>query len=73
MTEYIGYAASLMVLVSFLMKNIVTLRMVNIVGCLLFVTYGILLGSIPIIIANFAICMINSYYLIKHFQSAEKS
>lgn len=65
MTEYIGYLASGVVLVSFLMKNMNTLRMVNCVGCLLFVTYGVLLESIPIIITNLAICGINVFYLIK--------
>ncbi len=65
MTEYIGYTASGVVLISFLMKNMNTLRMVNCVGCLLFVTYGVLLESIPIIITNLAICGINVFYLIK--------
>jgi len=65
MTEYIGYIASGVVLISFLMKNMNTLRMVNCVGCLLFVTYGVLLESIPVVITNLAICGINVFYLIK--------
>ncbi len=65
-TEIIGYVASLAVLLSFLMKNIRTLRIVNTIGCLIFVAYGVLLGfSIPIIATNVAIVMINLYYLIK--------
>jgi uncharacterized transporter YbjL len=64
-TEYIGYAASLAVLISFLMKKMRPLRMVNIIGCGLFVTYGALLGSIPIIITNSAICCVHVYYLTK--------
>jgi uncharacterized protein with PQ loop repeat len=62
-TEWVGYAASLGVLLSFLMKDIKTLRLVNSVGCLLFVVYGVLLSSIPIIITNVAILLINFYYL----------
>lgn len=61
--EWIGYAASLFVLMSFLMRNIVTLRYVNTVGCLFFVAYGILLDSWPVIITNVAIVMVNFYYL----------
>ncbi len=63
-TEWIGYLASLFVLLSFLMKNIVTLRYVNSIGCLFFVAYGILLAtSWPIIITNVAIVCVNIYYL----------
>lgn len=69
--EYVGYAASAAVLLSFLMKNMVPLRMINIVGCGLFVTYGFLLGSWPIIITNAAICIIHVFYLVK--LSKEKS
>lgn len=62
-TEWIGYLASLFVLLSFLMKNIITLRYVNSVGCLFFVAYGIFLNSWPIIITNVAIVCVNIYYL----------
>lgn len=64
-TEWIGYAASLGVLISFLMKEIKVLRIVNSIGCALFVVYGFMLGSIPIIITNVAILVVNAYYLIK--------
>ena len=65
-TEFIGYFASLLVLASFLMKNIKKLRMLNTMGCTLFVAYGVLLEfSWPIIITNTAIIIINIYYLTK--------
>ncbi len=65
-TEIIGYIASFIVLVSFLMKDITKLRIINSIGCVMFVAYGILLGfSIPIIFTNVAIVGINIYYLIK--------
>lgn len=64
-TEIVGYIGSLMVLVSFLMKDIKTLRFVNSIGCALFIVYGILLGfSIPIILTNAAILVINAYSLL---------
>ncbi len=66
LTEIVGYLASLVVLLSFLMKDVKRLRMVNIIGCSLFLAYGILLGfSIPIIVTNAAIVVINVVYLIK--------
>jgi hypothetical protein len=62
-TEFIGYIASALVLVSFLMKNITRLRIINTVGCGFFILYGALLPSAPIIITNSAIVMVNLYYL----------
>ncbi len=69
-TEWVGYLASLALMVSFLMKNINTLRIINSIGAILFVFYGILLvTSWPIIITNAFILGVNIYYLIKHFRS----
>ena len=68
-TEYIGYLASLMVLLSFTMKDVKKLRMVNMAGCILFVVYGFLMPTLrvgmPIIIANAAILGVNMFYLVK--------
>ena len=66
-TEYIGYLASFIVLLSFTMKEVKKLRIVNMTGCILFILYGFLMPSIriglPIIIANAAILTVNIYYL----------
>lgn len=68
-TEYIGYLASLMVLLSFTMKDVKKLRLVNMLGCVLFITYGFLMPTLriglPIIIANSAILLVNMFYLLK--------
>ncbi len=64
-TEYIGYIASALVLTSFLMKNITYLRVINTVGCGVFILYGTLLPSVPIIVTNAAIVLVNFYYLIR--------
>lgn len=66
--EYIGYAASFFVLLSFVMKKITTLRMVNILGCGLFIAYGILIKSTPIILTNVAIVLVNAYYLVLFYR-----
>lgn len=69
-TEWVGYAASLVLMISFLMKNINTLRIINSIGALLFVAYGIMLAiSWPIIISNTFILGVNAYYLTKHFRN----
>ncbi|WP_411893730.1 uroporphyrinogen decarboxylase [Winogradskyella sp. A2] len=66
-TEFVGYLASFMVLISFTMKDVKKLRLVNMTGCVLFILYGFLMPSIriglPIIIANAAILTVNIYYL----------
>ncbi len=68
-TEIIGYLASLAVLVSFTMKDLKNLRMINGIGCLLFVLYGYLMPTLrvglPIIITNMAILGINIYHLTR--------
>lgn len=65
-TEYVGYLASIMVLLSFTMKDVKKLRTVNMIGCLLFVAYGFLMPTIrvglPIIITNIAIFCVNFYF-----------
>jgi len=65
-TEWVGYLASLVLIISFMMKNVNTLRIVNSLGALLFVVYGIMLTiSWPIIITNSFILILNVYYLTK--------
>ena len=69
-TEWIGYVASVVLMVSFLMKNINTLRIINSFGAILFVVYGIMLAiSWPIIVTNTFILGVNTYYLTKHFRN----
>ena len=67
-TDWVGYAAMVTVLISFLMKSVTKLRIVNTAGCLLFVFYGIMLSpmSKPIIITNTAILCVNVVFLIRN-------
>ena len=63
-TEWVGYAAMTALLISFMMKDISKLRVINSIGCGLFIVYGFMLStSWPIIISNAAIMAINFYYL----------
>ena len=63
LTEWVGYAAMAVLLVSFMMKNVTKLRIINSVGCGLFVIYGLLITQYPIVITNVSIILINFYYL----------
>ena len=64
LTEWVGYLAMTVLLVSFMMKNVIKLRIINSVGCLFFVIYGLMISQYPIVITNLAIILINLYYLI---------
>lgn len=63
LTEWVGYLAMTVLLVSFMMKNVTKLRVINSIGCLFFVIYGSLTSQYPIVITNAAIILINFYYL----------
>lgn len=63
--EYVGYAASILIGLSMFMKNIVKLRFINLVGCLLFAFYGFTIKAYPVAIVNTVIVFTNIYYLYK--------
>lgn len=65
-TEWVGYLASLVLILSFTRKNVNHLRIINSIGAIIFVAYGVLLAiSWPIIITNVFILLLNIYYLTK--------
>lgn len=61
--ELVGYLASALVVASLAMTSVVRLRTVSLVGSVTFVVYGVLIGSIPIVITNTAIALINTWFL----------
>ena len=70
LADWVGYLASVVLMISFLMKNINTLRIINSIGACLFIIYGIMLvTSWPIIITNAFILGVNIYYLLKHYRT----
>lgn len=69
--EWLGYLASLIVLISLLMSSIIRLRWINLLGSSIFSLYGFLLGALPVGLMNLGIAFINIYYLIKLYRSKE--
>ena len=61
--EWIGYAASLIILVSMFMRSLRRLRIINLVGALLFTGYGYLISAYPVMLMNGVIVVINVQYL----------
>lgn len=67
--EILGYIAMVLVACSFVLKDVVKLRLVNSLGCACFVVYGLLIGSFPVTGLNALVVCINLYYIFKDTKS----
>ena len=65
--EWLGIVASAFVLVSFIMTKQVWIRIINMVGCIAFVVYGMLLPSYATAFMNGAVFIVHTVYLTKYF------
>lgn len=63
--EWLGYFASILIGISMFMKDIIKLRFINLIGCILFSVYGFIIGSYPVAIVNLIITFTQIYYLYK--------
>lgn len=54
--DAVGWLATLVVFSSFFFRNPTTLRLVQLCGAVLWTLYGIVIGSLPVIVANVLIC-----------------
>jgi uncharacterized protein with PQ loop repeat len=64
-TEVIGWVGNVVVIISFLQKNIKKLRLYGLIGALVWVVYAIRIESNSLIILNLIIMGIQSYHLWK--------
>lgn len=69
--EYLGYAASVTILVSILMSSPRKFRWINLLGGVAYAIYGILIDSIPVALLNFSTVLINLYYLYKMYKTSD--
>lgn len=70
-TEWLGYAASIVVAFSLLMKSLIRLRWINLAGSILFAAYGFLIGAWPVGVFNTSIIFINIWYLASMYSTRE--
>lgn len=68
LVEILGYIAMILVASSFLLKDVIKLRLVNTLGAMCFVIYGLMIGSLPVTGLNIFVVGVNSYYIWKGFQ-----
>jgi len=71
MVEFIGYLGSALIITSLLMTRILRLRVIGLIGAATFLTYGLLIGSVPIVITNIVIIGINAVFLWRANQLTE--
>lgn len=70
--EVIGYTGMALVLISFLMKDIKWVRIVNMSGAILSLIYGIFTRTIPTACLNGALFVINGVFVFTYFRKEKK-
>lgn len=63
--EWLGYLASGLVAISFVMKSINKLRLVNMIGAACFVIYSVVNHVWPVALINLFTIGVNIYYLTR--------
>jgi hypothetical protein len=74
-SEYIGYLASLFLIISLIVNGDIKFRIYNSFGCICFIVYGFLVADTPVwpvILTNFILLIINIVYLSKQYNYKEK-
>jgi hypothetical protein len=65
MIEIFGYISMVVVLISTMMKDMKRLRIINSIGCLMFVIYGLYMQTYPIVAMNIVVILIHFWRLYK--------
>jgi len=66
MIDTLGWIATAVVVGSFAIQDIRKLRIINIIGCILWIAYGFLKQDNPIIFVNISIILMHTYWFIKN-------
>lgn len=62
--EWIGYSASLFIVISFIVNKLTVVRIINMIGCICFVIYGAYFEYWPVVLPNALVVLVQLYYLI---------
>ena len=63
--ELIGFCGSILAVWTYWMREMIPLRIVAVLGCICFLTYGILIRSYPLIAMEATLLPINAYRLLQ--------
>ena len=66
MWEIFGYIGTVLILVSFLIEDVFRLRLVNTLGAIFWLVYGLGISAGPTIVVNVCVILIHSYWFYKH-------
>ncbi|MCU0104808.1 YgjV family protein [Acholeplasma vituli] len=67
--ELFGILAGTLVLISFLMKSERQIRFINIIGCVIFVVYDIMISSVSVVVLNVGLTLV---HIVKLSRKKEK-
>ena len=70
--EWLGLIASAFILISFLTSNQIKTRIINSIGCIVFVVYGFLLPTYSTALMNAAMLVVHAVFIIKYFVKKRK-
>lgn len=70
--EILGYAGTVIIIISMMMHSIVKLRIFNVCGSVLSTIYSIAGQAWPIVIMNLVLMSINCFHLCRHFIKSAK-
>ena len=68
--EWFGFAASVVVAYSLMLKDMLKLRIWNLIGALMFAIYGGLIDAMPVLVLNAFIVVAYIYYIVKITQES---
>lgn len=66
MIDILGYIGTVLILLSFTIEDMRKLRIVNSIGCIVWIGYGIGIGANPTILVNGCVLVIHSWWFIKN-------
>tara|TARA_Y100000996_G_C22477561_1_gene624809 strand:+ start:259 stop:489 length:231 start_codon:yes stop_codon:yes gene_type:complete len=70
--DIVGWVATAFIIISFLINNILWLRAVNLIGALLWMSYGIIDFSYSIIFLNFVVVSIQIFKIFSLLRKSKK-
>ena len=71
--EWFGLAASVVVAYSLMLKDMLKLRIWNLIGAAMFVVYGGLIGALPVWVLKAFIVIADLYYIVKIVKNSDEN
>ncbi|MBI9048734.1 MAG: YgjV family protein [Anaerolineaceae bacterium] len=69
--EWLGYLASILIAVSLMMHSVLRLRIINLIGAIVFTIYGVWIQAYPVAMVNGFIIFIDLYFLLEMRKNKE--